>query len=57
MARTTIKPTGWNRPLAYPLKLREGNTIDTMAQAAHLMTQLPPGAAGKADLGSMPPSS
>ena len=24
MARKTAKPTGWNRALAYPIKLRDG---------------------------------
>jgi hypothetical protein len=31
--------TGWQRPLAFPIKLRDGHTIETMAQAAGLMTQ------------------
>ncbi len=39
MARKTAKPTGWNRALAYPIKLRDGDVISTMAQAARLMTQ------------------
>ncbi len=41
MAKKTVKPAGWNRPLAYSLTLRDGSIIDTMAQAAHFMTQLP----------------
>ena len=32
---------GWQRPLAYPIKLRDGHVIETMAQAAGLMTQGP----------------
>ena len=44
MARNTSKPTDWNRPLAYPIKLRDGYTIETMKQAAGLITkQLPRG--------------
>jgi len=39
MAKKTIKPTGWNRALAYPIKLRDGGVVSTMAQAACLMTQ------------------
>jgi len=43
MARNA-KPTGWNRALAYPIKLRDGDTIETMKQAAALITkQLPRG--------------
>ena len=34
MARKTAKPSGWNRALAYPIKLRDGDVISTMAQAA-----------------------
>jgi hypothetical protein len=30
---------GWHRPLAFPIKLRDGHVIETMAQAAGLMTQ------------------
>jgi hypothetical protein len=37
-----VKPaTGWQRPLAFPIKLRDGHIIETMDQAAVLMTQLP----------------
>ena len=44
MARHTAKPTDWNCPLAYPIKLRDGYTIETMKQAAGLITkQLPRG--------------
>ena len=44
MARRAPKPTGWSRPLAYPLKLRDGHTIETMKQAADLIIkQLPKG--------------
>ena len=32
---------GWHRPLAFSIKLRDGHTIETMDQAAVLMTQLP----------------
>jgi hypothetical protein len=39
MARKNAKPVGWNRALAYPIKLRDGDVISTMAQAAGLMTQ------------------
>jgi hypothetical protein len=39
MARKNAKPVGWNRALAYPIKLRDGGVISTMAQAARLMTQ------------------
>ena len=41
MAKTTRKPTGWNRPLAYPLTLRDGIKIATLRQAATLMMGLP----------------
>ena len=38
-ARSKVKPaTGWQRPLAFPIKLRDGHVIETMAQAAELMT-------------------
>ena len=30
---------GWHRPLAFPIKLRDGHIIETMDQAAALMTQ------------------
>ena len=44
MAKKTAKPAGWNRALAYPIKLRDGYTIETMKQAAELITkQLPRG--------------
>ena len=33
------KTCGWNRPLAFPIRLRDGHVIETMAQAADLMTQ------------------
>ena len=37
------KPIGWNRPLSYPLTLQDGDTIETLHQAAWLMTErLPP---------------
>jgi hypothetical protein len=39
-AKKTRKPTGWNRPLAYPLTLRDGTTIATLRQAAALMMGL-----------------
>jgi hypothetical protein len=39
MAKKNAKPVGWNRALAYPIKLRDGDVISTMAQAARLMTQ------------------
>jgi len=41
MAKKTRTPTGWNRPLAYPLTLRDGTTIATLRQAAALMMGLP----------------
>ena len=48
MARKTAKPTDWNRALAHPIKLRDGDVISTMAQAARLMTErLPPHRQGK----------
>jgi len=28
------KPIGWQRTLAFPIKLRDGHVIETMAQAA-----------------------
>src|SRR5829696_1338820 len=31
--------TGWQRPLGFPIKLRDGHVIETMAQAAGPMTQ------------------
>ena len=31
--------TGWSQPLAFPITLRDGHVIETMAQAAGLMTQ------------------
>ena len=37
--RTRSKVVGWHRPLAFPIKLRDGHVIETMAQAAGLMTQ------------------
>jgi hypothetical protein len=37
MKKKTPKP--WTRTLAYPITLRAGDVISTMAQAAHLMTQ------------------
>jgi len=48
MARKTAKPTDWNRALAHPIKLRDGEVISTMAQAARLVTErLPPHRQGK----------
>ena len=41
MAKKTRKPTGWNRPLAYPLTLRDGTEIAILRQAATLMMGLP----------------
>ena len=40
-AKKTRKPTGWNRPLAYPLTLRDGTEIAILRQAATLMMGLP----------------
>jgi ribosomal protein RSM22 (predicted rRNA methylase) len=37
--RSTATATGWHRPLAFPIELRDGHIIETMAQAAGLMTQ------------------
>ena len=37
--RNTATAAGWHRPLAFPIKLRDGHVIETMAQAAGLMTQ------------------
>ncbi len=31
MAKKNAKPGGWNRALAYPIKLRDGDVISTMA--------------------------
>jgi hypothetical protein len=39
--RTRSKAVSWHRPLAFPIKLRDGHVIETMAQAAGLMTRLP----------------
>jgi redox-regulated HSP33 family molecular chaperone len=39
--------TGWHRPLASPIKLRDGHVIETLAQAAGLMTQRLPKARQK----------
>ncbi len=48
MARKMTNPTDWNRALAHPIKLRDGDVISTMAQAARLMTErLPPHRQGK----------
>ena len=33
------RTNGWHRPLAFPIKLRDGHVIETMGQAAGLMTQ------------------
>ena len=40
MARQTSKSVGWNRPLAYPLTLRDGTDIATLRQAAALLMGL-----------------
>jgi hypothetical protein len=40
-AKKARKPSGWNRPLAYPLTLRDGTQIATLRQAAALMMGLP----------------
>ncbi len=32
--RTRSKVVSWHRPLAFPIKLRDGHVIETMAQAA-----------------------
>jgi hypothetical protein len=37
MAKTTANP--WTRALTYPITLRDGGIIITMAQAGHLITQ------------------
>ena len=37
-----VKPaTGWRRPLAAPIKLRDGQVVETLAQAAALTQRLP----------------
>jgi hypothetical protein len=37
-----VKPaTGWQRPLAFPIRLRGGHVIETLAQAVALTQQLP----------------
>ena len=41
IAKKTRRPTGWFRPLAYPLTLRDGTRIATLRQAATLMIGLP----------------
>lgn len=33
------KTTGWQRPLSTPIQLRDGHVIETLAQAAGLMTK------------------
>lgn len=33
------KPAGWNRPLTSPITLRDGHVIETLGQAAGLITQ------------------
>jgi hypothetical protein len=33
------KAAGWHRPLSSPIKLRDGHVMETLAQAAGLMTQ------------------
>jgi hypothetical protein len=38
MAKKAPNPTGWNRPLASPITLRDGHVIETLGQAAKLMT-------------------
>ena len=41
-ARSKVKPaTGWQRPLAFPIKLRDGHVVETMAQAVALTQRLP----------------
>jgi hypothetical protein len=40
--RSKVKPaTGWQRPLAFPIRLRDGHVIETLAQAVALTQQLP----------------
>jgi hypothetical protein len=39
MPKKRSTETGWHRPLAAPIKLRDGHVIETLAQAAGLMTQ------------------
>jgi hypothetical protein len=39
MKRKIAPKTGWHRPLAFPIKLRDGRIIETMDQAAVLMTR------------------
>ena len=41
IAKKTRRPTGWFRPLAYPLTLRDGTKIATLRQAATVMMGLP----------------
>jgi hypothetical protein len=37
-----VKPaTGWQRPLAFPIKLRDGHVVETLAQAVALTQRLP----------------
>ena len=37
-----VKPaTGWQRPLAFPIRLRDGQVVETLAQAAALTQRLP----------------
>jgi hypothetical protein len=33
MARKTAKATDWNSVLAYPIKLRDGDTVETLRGA------------------------
>lgn len=45
-----MKPaTGWQRPLASPIKLRDGDVIETLADAAAIMVERF-GTASQADL-------
>lgn len=37
-----MKQTGWKRPLAFPLVLRDGRRIETLEQAVALIAEVPP---------------
>jgi hypothetical protein len=39
MANKRNTATGWHRPLTAPIRLRDGHVVETLAQAAGLLTQ------------------
>jgi hypothetical protein len=38
MRTKSRQPVGWKRNLSFPIRLRDGHTIETMEQAAGIMT-------------------